>query len=127
VCYGLLILPPRSGDRISTEKLDTVSPNDLKGISVLFENDLYELARLMIKIHRAKDEEVTSQGTGSRQVSMSTLNEFDQFCGILTGISPDKIKLGSERRNLKYREENSVLCSELHSVTQSHTPSPRTK
>lgn len=93
MCYEVLILPPRSGGRISTEKLETVSPNDLKGVSVLFENDLYELARLMIKIHRAKDEEANRQSTGSRRVgSMSTLNGLAQSYAYLTGESSERIK-----------------------------------
>ncbi len=85
-------MPPRSGDHISSEKLDTISPNDLKGISVLFENDLYELARLMIKVHRAKDEEANRQSTGSRQAAMSTLNGLAQNYAYLTGMSSDRIK-----------------------------------
>lgn len=92
MCYEVLILPPRFRGRISTEKLETVSLNDLKGISVLFENDLYELAQLIVKINRAKDEEANRQPTGSRQESMTTLNGLAQYYAILTGASSDRIK-----------------------------------
>ena len=85
-------MPSRFRGRISTEKLETVSPNELKGISVLFENDLYELAQLIVKINRAKDEEANRQPTGSRQESMTTLYGLAQYYAILSRVSPDRIK-----------------------------------
>ena len=50
---------PRDEERIKTSAL--------MGISILFENDLYELARFVLKIFQAQDEEANRKSSGTRR------------------------------------------------------------
>jgi hypothetical protein len=71
------------------ERIDT---HALMGISMLFENDLYELARLVVKIHRAQDEEANRKSPRTRQESRSTLLGLAHKYACLTNMPPDKVK-----------------------------------
>ena len=69
-----------------------IKPSDLIGISILFENDLYELVRFVVKIHHAQDEEANRKSRGSRQESRSTLLGLAHKYAYLTNVPSDKVK-----------------------------------
>jgi hypothetical protein len=63
----------------------------LMGISILFENDLYELARFVVKIHRAQDDEANRKSSGTRRESRSTLLGLAHKYAYLTNVSSDRV------------------------------------
>ena len=67
------------------------------GVSILFENDLYELARLVVKIHRAQDEEANRKSSSTRRESRSTLLGLAHKYAYLTDISSDRVKDAIEK------------------------------
>ncbi len=71
---------------------ERIKASALIGISVLYENDLYELACLMVKIHRAQDAEANRKSRGTRQESRSTLLGLAAKYAYLTNISLSVIK-----------------------------------
>ena len=75
---------PRDEERIKTSAL--------MGISILFENDLYELARFVLKIFQAQDEEANRKSAGTRRESRSTLLGLAHKYAYLTDVSSDRVK-----------------------------------
>ena len=71
---------------------ETIKASTLMGISILFESDLYELARFVVKIHRAQDEEANRKSSGTRQESRSTLLGLAHKYAYLTNISSDRVR-----------------------------------
>jgi hypothetical protein len=79
---------------------ETIKASTLLGISILFENDLYELARFVVKIHRAQDEEANRKSSGTRQESRSTLLGLAHKYAYLTNVSSDRVKDAIEQAGL---------------------------
>jgi hypothetical protein len=71
---------------------ERISARALAGISILFENDLYELARFVVKIHHAQDQEANWRTGGTRQESRSTLLGLAHKYAYLTDIPSEKVK-----------------------------------
>ena len=69
-------------------------------VSILFENDLYELARLVVKIHRAQDEEANRKSSGTRRESGSILLGLAHKYAYLTDVSSDRVKDAIDRAGL---------------------------
>jgi hypothetical protein len=79
---------------------ERIKARALMGISILFENDVYELARFVVKIHHAQDEEANLKSGGTRQESRSTLLGLAHKYAYLTNISSDKVKDAIKRAGL---------------------------
>lgn len=79
---------------------ETIKASTLIGISILFENDLFELARFVVKIHRAQDEEANRKSGGTRQESRSTLLGLAHKYAYLTNLSSDRVKDAMTRAGL---------------------------
>ncbi len=71
---------------------ERIKTSELMGISILFENDLYELAHFVVKMHHAQDEKANRKSHGTRQESRSTLLGLAHKYEYLTDVPSDKVK-----------------------------------
>lgn len=62
-----------------------ISLSSLKGVQFLFENDLYELARLFIRLHKAKNE-------GTNTITLQTVYGLANVYATLAGVSCDEVE-----------------------------------
>lgn len=59
--------------------------SSLKGVQFLCENDLYELARLVIRLHKAKNE-------GTNAITLQTVYGLANAYATLAGVSCDDVE-----------------------------------
>jgi hypothetical protein len=71
---------------------ETIRPQALMGISILFEDDLYQLARLLVKIHHAQDEEANRKSGGTRRKSCSTLLGLAHKYAYLSNVPSQRVE-----------------------------------
>ena len=70
----------------------SINVSKLIGISVIFENDLYELALFLIKMHRSQDEKANLKTRSTHQVTSSTVLGLAKYYAYLSNIPSDRIK-----------------------------------
>jgi len=59
--------------------------SSLNGVKFLYENDLYELASLIIRLNKAKNE-------GTNMITLQTVYGLANVYATLAGVSCDKVK-----------------------------------
>jgi len=59
--------------------------SSLKGVQFLCENDLYELARLVMRLHKAKNE-------GTNTITLQTVYGLAHAYATLAGVSCEKVE-----------------------------------
>lgn len=59
--------------------------SSLKGVKFLYENDLYELASLIIRLNNAKNK-------GTKIITMQTVHGLANVYSTLAGVSCDKVE-----------------------------------
>ena len=59
--------------------------SSLKGVQFLYENDLYELARLVIRLYKAKNK-------GTKTISMQTVYGLANVYAILADVSSEDVE-----------------------------------
>ena len=72
---------------------ESIKLSSLTGISILFENDLYDLACFMIKTHRSQDEEANRKSSRAHQTTSSTLLALAHKYAYLTNVPSDIVKM----------------------------------
>lgn len=62
-----------------------IGVSSLKGVQFLYDNDLYELASLIIRLNKAKNK-------GTNMITLQTVYGLAHVYGIIAGVSCDKVE-----------------------------------